>query len=231
MEGERRTEELRGMVLNGLAHNFRTPLTSIKAAASALCADTRLPEGPLKELVRVIDEEADRLDRLLAESLKFARIESHRVNPRMETCSLAEIFSRAFARIVSHLRGHELAVEIPEGLPPLQGDRFLLEQMLFEVLDNSWKYSKPGSPIDIEAVFQGGNVILTVLTLGDEISVNERELIFAKFYRGAVHRSQVEGTGVGLSVARAIAEAHCGNIRLDTEPGGNAFRITLPAGK
>ncbi len=231
IEGERRGEELRAIVLNGLAQHFRTPLTSIKAAATTLRGASYIPEGPGKELAQIIDEEADRLDRLIGESLRFARIESHRISPRREACSLADITAKVISRLACYLGGRELVVKVSQDLPTIQGDRFLLEQMLYEIVDNAWKYSRPGSSVRIEAFAEADSVILTVRTQGDEISENERELIFAKFYRGAVHRSQIEGTGIGLAVARAIADAHRGSIRLDSEPGGQTFSFSLPAGK
>ena len=230
VEAERRGEELRSIVLNGLAHNFRTPLTAIKAASSSLRGASYIPEGPGRELAQIIDEEADRLDRLIGESLSFARIESHRASPRIEECSIADIVDKVLARLARHLAGRELVVDIPVNLQTVSGDRFLLEQMFFEVVDNAWKYSTPGSRIRIDASAEGNNIVLTVASQGDEIADNERELIFAKFYRGAVRRSSIEGTGVGLAVARAIANAHRGSIRLDSESGGQSFRFTLPTG-
>jgi two-component system sensor histidine kinase KdpD len=230
VEAERRGEELRSIVLNGLAHNFRTPLTAIKAASSSLRGASYIPEGPGRELAQIIDEEADRLDRLIGESISFARIESHRASPRIEQCGTGEIVEGVVSRLARHLQGRELVVNVPAGLPSISGDRFLLEQMLFEVVDNAWKYSTPGSRIRIAAAVEEKNVVLTVESSGDEIADNERELIFAKFYRGVVRRSSIEGTGVGLAVARAIANAHGGSIRLDSEPGGQVFRFTLPTG-
>jgi two-component system sensor histidine kinase KdpD len=230
-ESERRAEELRTIVLNGLAHGLRTPLTSIKLAASALRHGSGIAERIGMEMAQVIEEEADRLEKMIGESLQFARIESHRVNPRIEACSLREITEKVISRLARYLAGRELVIDVRDDLPPVRGDRFLLERMLFEVVDNAWKYSRPGSRIGIEAVARENIVSLTVRSHGDEIAHNERELIFAKFYRGAVHRSLIEGTGVGLAIARAIAEAHQGEIRLESEPGGHAFRFSLPTGK
>jgi two-component system sensor histidine kinase KdpD len=129
-----------------------------------------------------------------------------------------------------YFRGRELVIDLAEDLPSIAGDRFLLEQMLFEIIDNAWKYSKPGSRIEIRGFEEEGNVVLTVTSEGDEIAGNEAELIFAKFYRGTMHRSSIEGTGVGLAVAKAIAEAHDGSIRLDSKAGAHAFRFSLPSG-
>jgi two-component system sensor histidine kinase KdpD len=227
-ETTKRSEELRTTVLNALAHNFRTPLTSIKAAASMLRGARDISTDQGRELVAVIDEEADRLDRLIGESLDLARIESHRASPRTEKCSIADIVNAVTARVCRYLGNRELAVNVPGGLPMLSGDRFLFEQMLMQVVDNAWKYSKPGSRIEITAAESEDRVILTVRNEGNAIPVNEREQIFAKFYRGTVNHSQVEGTGLGLAIARSIAEAHGGSIWLNSEPAGPAFQFSLP---
>ena len=100
--------------------------------------------------------------------------------------------------------------------------------MLMQVVDNAWKYSKPGALIRINAVQSGENVILTVQNQGRLIPDDERDRIFGKFYRGVSYRSQVEGTGLGLAIAKAIAEAHGGSVWLDSAPDGPAFRFSLP---
>jgi two-component system sensor histidine kinase KdpD len=228
VEAAQRGEELRTTVLNALAHNFRTPLTSIKAAASMLRGSTEIPSAHGRDLVAVIDEEADRLDQLIRESLDLARFESHRANPRIEQCLVGDIAARVTARVARYLGGRELIVDIADGLPPIRGDSFLFEQMLMQVVDNAWKYSKPGAQIRIGAARSGENLILTVQNQGSPIPDDERDRIFGKFYRGAVYRSGVEGTGLGLAIAKAIAEAHGGSIWLDSEPDGPAFRFSLP---
>jgi two-component system sensor histidine kinase KdpD len=227
-ETTKRSEELRATVLNALAHNFRTPLTSIKAAASMLRGASDISTAQGRELVAVIDEEADRLDRLIAESLDLARIESHRASPRTEKCSIPDIVNAVATRVGRYLGNRELAISVPGGLPLLSGDRFLFEQMLMQVVDNAWKYSKPGSRIEITAIESEDRVILTVRNEGNAIPLSEREEIFGKFYRGTVNHSHVEGTGLGLAIAKSIAEAHGGSIWLNSEPAGPAFQFSLP---
>ena len=228
VEATQRGEELRNTVLNALAHNFKTPLTSIKAAASMLRGSGEIPSLYGRELVTVIDEEADRLDLLIRESLDLARIEARQANPRLESCSLADIAAIVVARISRYLGKRDIAVDIPYNLPPIQGDSFLLEQMLMQVVDNAWKYSRPGARIRIGAVAREQEVVLTVWNEGPQIPADEQARIFGKFYRGAVNRSQVEGTGLGLAIARAIVETHGGTIWLDSEPDGPAFLFSLP---
>jgi two-component system, OmpR family, sensor histidine kinase KdpD len=228
IEASKRGEELRNTVLNALAHNFKTPLTSIKAAASVLRASETLTSGTDRELAVVIDEEADRLDLLIRESLNLARIEAHKENPRVESCSVSTIVEAVRSRVGRYLGGRELVANIPDDLPCLSGDRFLFEQMLMQVVDNAWKYSRPDSRIEIGASYEEGNVILTVRNEGSSIPDDERRRIFVKFYRGAASRSQVEGTGLGLPIAKAIAEAHGGRIWLESGPGEPAFRFSIP---
>ncbi|MGD1071772.1 MAG: ATP-binding protein [Bryobacteraceae bacterium] len=228
IEATQRGEELRNTVLNALAHNFRTPLTSIKAAASMLRGSQEISTAHGRELVTVIDEEADRLDQLIRESLDLARIEAHQANPRLEPCSLSEIAAIVMARVSRYMARREWIADIPYNLPLIQGDSFLLEQMLMQVVDNAWKYSRPGARIRISAVERDRDVVLTVWNQGAQIPDDERERIFGKFYRGAVNRSQVEGTGLGLAIAKAIVETHGGTIWLDAAPDGPAFRFSLP---
>jgi len=228
IETTQRGEELRSTVLNALAHNFRTPLTSIKAAASALRGSGKIPTAGDRELVEVIDEEADRLDQLIGESLNLARIEGRRANPRTEECFFPEIIERVSRRIGRYLGRRELSIDVPDDLPAIIGDKFLLEQMLIQVVDNAWKYSRPGAHILISARQSGDSILLSVQNDGSEIPESERSRIFDKFYRGSKDRSRVEGTGLGLAIARTIAEAYQGKFWLDTEPQGPAFRFALP---
>lgn len=228
LEALQRGEELRNTVLNALAHNFKTPLTSIKAAASMLCGSRGLAGGPDRELAVIIDEEADRLELLIRESLNLARIEAHRENPRVEICPLAAIVEAVRSRVARYLGARRLIIEVPEYLPSLTGDRFLFEQMLMQVVDNAWKYSRPDSRIEIAASQVGDRLVVTVRNEGNQIPEEEEGPIFDKFYRGAASRAQVEGTGLGLPIARAIAEAHGGSMWLEPSPAGPVFGFSLP---
>lgn len=230
VEATQRGEEFRNTVLNSLAHNFRTPLTSIKAAASILRGDRAIPGAAAKDLAVVIDEESDRLDQMIRESLDLARIEAHQASPRIEACSLAEIVQSVGNRVARYLGGRRFEVNIPENLPTIYGDRFLLEQMVVQVVDNAWKYSQPGALIQLRGGVEPGGVFLEAMNEGDPIPEGEREQIFAKFYRGGQTRSHVEGTGMGLAIARSIAEAHKGRLELGDRPEGPTFRFTLPTG-
>lgn len=230
IESAKRGEELRTTVLNALAHNFRTPLTCIKAAASMMRGSESIPGTYSQELVEVIDEEADRLDELIRDSLDLARIQSRQANPRLENCSVASIIASVTGKMKRYLASHKIVVDVAEGLPCLRGDRFLFEQMLTQVLDNAWKYAATGARIWISAEQKGEELILTIRNEGPQIPEDERGLIFDRFYRGARSRAGIEGTGLGLAIAKTIAEAHGGRIWLDTDPAGPTFRFAFPAG-
>ncbi len=228
MESSQRGEQLRNTVLNALAHNFKTPLTCIKAAASMLRRSPSLTDEDGRDLVIAIDEEADRLAKLINESLDLARIEAHRMNPRREECDVHGTIQKVVERMSRYLGGRFVTVKIPHDLPLVDGDQFLLEQMFTQILDNAWKYSRPGGAIQVHANSAGQRVTVTIQNEGGRIPESERELIFDRFYRGSGHRSKVEGTGLGLAIARSIAEVHGGALWLDQETGGPAFRFLLP---
>ena len=165
---------------------------------------------------------------MIGESLDLARIEGRRANPRMEECPVSQIIERVTGRMSRYFGRREIVIEIPEELPSITGDAFLLEQMLIQVVDNAWKYSTPGSRIRITAQESGSSLLLSVRNEGSEIPAEERARIFDKFYRGTQYRTTIEGTGLGLAIAKTIAEAYHGRIWLDAEPQGPAFHFALP---
>jgi two-component system sensor histidine kinase KdpD len=228
MESIRKGEEFRTTVLNAMAHNLRTPLTSIKAAASMLRASGRIPSAHERDMIVVIDEEADRLDQLISESLALAKLEARQANPQLEECRIQPIIERVAARMSRYFGRRDFIIEIPEDLPAISGDSFLFEQMLVQVVDNAWKYSQPGAPIRISAEASARSIVLTIWNRGNEIPEDERARIFDKFYRGRKDRRRVEGSGLGLAIAKTIAEACRGKMWLDIEPQGPAFRFELP---
>jgi two-component system sensor histidine kinase KdpD len=184
-----------------------------------------------QEQVEVIDEEADRLDALIRESLDLARIQSRQANPRVEDCSVSSIISGVLGKMKRYLARQVIFVDIPEGLPCVPGDRFLFEQMVTQVLDNAWKYAGAGARIWISAYHAGDEVILTIRNEGNQIPEEERSLVFDRFYRGTRSSASIEGTGLGLAIAKTIVEAHGGRVWLEAAPEGPEFRFALPAGR
>jgi two-component system sensor histidine kinase KdpD len=230
IESAQRGDALRNTILNALAHNFRTPLTCIKAAASMMRGSNGIPGTYSQELVEVIDEEADRLDSLIRDSLDLARIQSRQENPRVENCSMASIVSGVLEKMKRYLVRQKVLVNIPDGLPLVRGDRFLFEQMVTQILDNAWKYGGAGARIWISAHQSGDDVVLSIRNEGNQIPEDERALVFDRFYRGARSHASVEGTGLGLAISKTIVEAHGGRVWLEAAAEGPEFRFALPAG-
>ena len=218
MEAIRRGDELRTTVLNAMAHNLKTPLTSIKAAASMLRASGRI-SAPESELVIVIDEEADRLNELIVESIDQAKLEARRANPMMEECALPQIIGRVAARMSRYFGRREFMIELPEDMPTITGDSFLFEQMLVQVVDNAWKYSQPGAPIRISGEVGRSSVVLTVWNEGSQIPEDERDRIFDRFYRGSKGPSQ----GRGFWIGTGDRENHCGSQQGQNVAGRGAI--------
>jgi two-component system, OmpR family, sensor histidine kinase KdpD len=230
LEAVRRGDELRTTILNAVAHDFRTPLTSIKAAASALRASSAAIFGPDRDLIQVINEEADRLEALIRESLALARLESLGEIAH-ELCPVNTIISNVTTRLARYLDRRRIEIQIPADIPDIPGDRFLLELMLMQVVDNAWKYSRPGARIVISAYQEGHQVGVSVWNEGLRIPDYERQRIFDKFYRGVSDRGRTEGSGLGLAIAKSIAEAHRGAVWLEDASDGTRFRFRLPCRK
>lgn len=226
----RRGDELRTTILNAVAHDFRTPLTSIKAAASALRASSAAVFEADRELVAIVNEEVDRLESLIRESLALARIETlDKVSA--ELYPVAGIVNAVTSRLAPNLNRRRVEIDVTDDLPCIAGDRFLLELMLLQVVENAWKYSAPGARIRIESHAPGDHIEIAVWNEGLRIPDYETERIFDKFYRGVGDRSRTEGSGLGLAIAKSIAEAHRGSIRLDDRADGVCFRFVFPAGQ
>jgi two-component system sensor histidine kinase KdpD len=228
MEAARQNERLRSVLLDALAHDFMTPLTSIKGAITTVRSEYghELEED---DLLAVVEEEADKLGGMIDETVDMARIEPGR--PRIRRCQLpiAELVRSSLDRMKSPLDGRPLEIQILEGIPAVNADPDLMGLALRQLLGNAVKYSPPGSTIAISADTTDAIVTLRVCDQGPGIPQNELESIFDRFYRGSRARDLVPGTGMGLSVARDIINAHQGRLWAENRrEGGAKFSFTLP---
>jgi two-component system, OmpR family, sensor histidine kinase KdpD len=226
-------DRLRTALLNSVSHDLRTPLASIKASASSLLdPEVEWNQRERHEFLVTIDEEADRLTRLVHNLLDMSRIEANALDPRVEEISLAEIAGSVVRRVRSSAagssRGQRVDVRVPETIPPVLADPVLLEQVLANLLDNAVRYAN-GSPIAVVGRELKDSVELRVVDHGPGIPEPERERIFDQFYRLKGGGKRPEGTGMGLSICRGIVAALRGGLRVETTPGGGAtFILTLP---
>jgi two-component system, OmpR family, sensor histidine kinase KdpD len=228
-EATRESEQLRSALLDSVTHEFRTPLTSIKASVSTLLSTAELDPDARKDLLTVIDEETDRLNRLVGEAAEMAQLDAQRVELRREIYPVGVVVEAALEKSKQALAGRDVIVQIPEQLPHVRIDLERIAEVLVQLLENAAKYSPPGTPITISAEAAGKMICLSVADRGPGIDDMEQSLIFEKFYRGRDQRYRVQGTGMGLAIAKAIVEAHGGTIGVTSQLGsGSVFHFTIP---
>jgi two-component system sensor histidine kinase KdpD len=219
-------ERLRSTLLSSVSHDLRTPLAAITGAASGLLQEPA-PEGPeRRELAATIYEEAERLNRLVANLLDMTRLESGTAPIKREWHSVEEVVGAALGRFDEAFAGRRVETAMPADLPLVPMDAVLVEQVLVNLLENALKYTDPGSPLRIEARRDDAQIVVEVADEGPGLPPGDEDRVFEKFYRGV---SGARGFGLGLAIARAIVTAHGGRIWAESRsPRGTAFRFTLP---
>jgi two-component system sensor histidine kinase KdpD len=226
----RETEKLRSALLTSISHDLRTPLASILGSASSLRLYRRqLGEAQEDELIRTIQEEAERLNHFIANLLDMTRLESGALAPQLGPVDLSDVIGSVLRRAGKLLAQHHMVLEVEEGLPLLRLDPVLFEQVLFNLLDNEAKYAPAGSDVTLEARKAGDHVVLRVMDRGAGLPEEDLERVFDKFYRVRAGDKQRVGTGLGLAIARGFLEAMGGSISAGNRPdGGAVFTLTLP---
>ena len=228
-EAARESERLRSALLDSVTHDFRTPLTSIKASVSSLLSGGQLAPEQRQELLTVIDEESDRLNRLVGEAVEMAQLDAHEVKLELRPQSIREVIEAALEEAKQVLEQNPVEVRLPVQLPNAVFDVTWITKVLHHLLENAVKYSQPGSPIFISAEVKGERLVTNVADRGSGIDDLERSLIFDKFYRGQSQRYRIQGTGMGLAIVKAIVEAHGGRISVTSQLGqGSVFSFGLP---
>ncbi len=226
-EAARQSSELRATVLDALAHEFKTPLTSMKAASCDLLTSPGVNPRD-RELVSIVDEELDRLQSLVTDAVQMLRIDAGDFVVNRNRHSLAPILDATLQPFRQRLSGHPLIKRVPQDLT-VDADRGLLVLALRQLIDNALKYSPPDSTIEVEAESNGA-VHIAVRNSGAAISESECALVVERFYRGAQARS-IPGTGMGLAIVQQIAFAHGGALSISSSPEtGTAFTLSLPRG-
>jgi len=230
---QRELEELRARVARRaefvaiLAHDVRTPLAAIVGSAQTLQQRRgELTQEQREQLLAVIGREADRLAALLDEAFDTARIDTDTFTYVFAEIDVAELVGDAVAAANATGKG-VVVVEIQPGLPPVNGDGGRLRQVLTNLIDNAVKFSPPEGQVEVAAAAANGRIGVSVTDRGEGIAPDDQELIFEQF--GRVKGTGRPGSGLGLYISRAIAEAHGGTLEVSSAPGdGATFTLSLP---
>jgi two-component system, OmpR family, sensor histidine kinase KdpD len=229
-----RTDALRAALLSSVSHDLRTPLASIKAAASSLLQEeVQWDDEARRSFALSIENEADRLNRLVANLLDMSRIESGALKPEKEWYPIDELIHDVLGRMQPLLEGRTIHTDLPDDLPPVKLDYLQIDQVLTNLIENALRYTPAGSPIEIGVQAIGDRMIISIADHGPGIPAADRERVFDKFYRVMeTQTARIIGSGLGLAVSRGLVEAHGGRIWVENRKGGGAiFRFTLPLEK
>ncbi|MGI5834984.1 MAG: GAF domain-containing protein [Chloroflexota bacterium] len=225
------TEQLKDEFISLVSHELRTPLTSIKGAASTLLRHySTLDEKMREELLRDVDEESDRLYRLVENLLDFSRSEAGVIRLATEPVSLGKLAAKVVQKAKQRAGKLRFNLSIPPELPLAEADPLRIEQVLRNLLDNSIKYSPDGGEIELAAQVVDNKLLVSVRDQGIGIASDQQEKIFERFQRAAeANDGRIQGVGLGLAICRRLVEAHGGTIWVESELGkGSTFFFTLP---
>lgn len=223
----RQSDELKTALLRAVSHDLRTPLASIKANVSSLRQpDATFSAEDRAELLAGIEEEADRLERLVRNLLDASRLEAGALKPRRQPQDLAELVLAVVQRLQPLLDGRKVELELPDDLPLAACDYAQIEQVVANLVENAALHTRPPGGILLRALARDGTVWVEVVDQGPGIPPEDRERLFRPFERG---RTGGPGSGLGLTIARGLVEANGGRLWVEDAPGGGArFVFTLP---
>jgi two-component system sensor histidine kinase KdpD len=215
--------------LDAITHDFKTPLTAIKASATSMLEDLEFNKRQRKELLVVIDEECDRINRLIGETAEMARLEAGDVTLEFAPISVGELISSALLDCEDVQSARQIRTAVKNPQCRVYVDPTWAKKVLAHIIRNANLYSFPGEPITIETEERNGFVVIHIADKGPGIDDAELKQIFDRFYRGKGQRHRIPGTGMGLSIAKAIVEAHGGTIEVTSQKGqGSVFTFSLP---
>jgi two-component system, OmpR family, sensor histidine kinase KdpD len=229
-EAARQSQDLKATLLDAIAQEFKTPLTSIKAAATALLSGSFDKVLEKRELISIVDEEADRLSRLVNDAILMARLESAKTQVARDLHPICVLVDAALSPIRSALEGRELVVDVHQDLPLVMVDAELFGLAIRQLIDYALKDALPNTPITIHATAAEGKAFICVSDQGAGISAPDQGRDFEKLRLGSKSHRQVITSATEFVIARKIVEVHGGEISVESRPGeATEVVITLPA--
>ena len=230
LEAAQESERLKSALLNAITHEFRTPLTAIRAAISGLLGDIDFDRDQSRDLLAIIDEESVRMNELIGKAFEMARLEAGNVKLDLGSHPADELISIALDTCRNILRVRPVHLEVADPNDRVVADASLIANVLVHLIENAHMYSPEGEPITISTRREEGFLWFSVADRGPGIRETELSKIFEKFYRGEDQRDRIVGTGMGLAIAKGIVETHGGTIDVASRPEqGSIFTFSLPA--
>ena len=230
VEAARQSEQLRTTLIDAMAHEFKTPLTLIKAATTSLLANLDIPTENRRIQLTIADEEAEHLRELIDDAIEMARLDTAQIQIHPEMAELDDTLEDVLSSMQSETDEHPVRIICPEPFPPMAFDKRLMKLAIRQLLDNAMKYSPPESYIQIRMLLKNEGILtLEITDHGPGIAPEEQTKIFERFYRSPSIKNQIPGSGLGLSITQAIVQAHSGELTVSSRPGQTTFCITLPA--
>lgn len=227
-EAARQSEQLRTTLIDAMAHEFKTPLTLIKAATTSLLANPDVPAESRKEQLTIADEEAEHLRELIDDAIEMARLDTTRIEIHPEVANLQDTLQDVLASMQTEIDEHPVKIVVEPSLPATAFDKRLIKLAIGQLLDNALKYTQADAPVEMSAQVKDGIQIVEVTDHGPGIPPDEQRRVFERFYRSPSVKNQIPGSGLGLSITHGIVRAHKGELTLSSRPGRTTFRITMP---
>jgi two-component system sensor histidine kinase KdpD len=228
MEATRRSEQLRTTIIDAMAHEFKTPLTSIRATTTLLLdSPDQAPENRM-ELLKIADEEAQHLANLIDDTIAMARLDAGHIKVNPEMLNILELIEEVVASLKTELQGRPIEILRGDAVRAIAFDRHLMKLAIKQLIDNGLKYSPPGTPLKIRVREDGELLSVEVTDYGKGIPAKEQGRIFERFYRSPSVQQQIPGSGLGLSIAQSIVRAHGGELTVSSLPGETTFQLVLP---
>jgi len=229
---QKKSDALRREFVANVSHELRTPITNIRSYAETLADSEDLPPDMVKNFLRVIVNESDRMTKIVQDLLTLSRFDSGKADLHFEKYSFSLSVKNVYEAMLMEAKknGLEMSLEIEENLPDITGDRSRIEQVLLNIISNAVRYTPEGGRISVRAGRGDGTVWMEVADTGIGIPPEDLPRIFDRFYRVDKARSRASGgTGLGLSIAKDIVVRHSGNISVESTVGkGTTMTVTLP---
>jgi two-component system sensor histidine kinase KdpD len=230
IEAARQSEKLRMSLLDAMAHEFKTPLTSVMGATSSLLSNPDQPIEHKIELIKIAYEEAKHLNELITDAVEMGRLDTANIQVETEPSDVDEIVREVVASMRSDIDDRPVNVVCDEHQTTIALDRRLIKLAIKQLLDNALKYSPTDAPVTVR-VHNGRGVTVAITDYGKGIPVQEQSRIFDRLYRSPSVQNQILGSGLGLSIAQNIVRAHHGELTVTSRPGETTFRLTLPTNR